>query len=184
MRLFNSWIVVLNTQWTVKTILNYSSCCLSFIFQLLVEKLKLNIKHERRLSLEKKNMTNLLSFSFWECAPSSDDPTGSNITLRPVASWKVSVTGMLPPSRVRSGSTPKTITQHCGWDKNEWIKNTFLFKQHIFGNILNCKGYFTLLCKIIKSSETISDLFDKFNNLQLNHPSVVLPVFIALRPAM
>lgn len=33
------------------------------------------------------------------------------MTLRPVASWKVRVTGMLPPSRVRSGSTPKTVVK-------------------------------------------------------------------------
>ena len=53
-------------------------------------------------------VTYLLIFSFWEWAPSSEDPTGSSMTLRPVASWKVRVTGMLPPSRVRSGSTLNT----------------------------------------------------------------------------
>ena len=55
-----------------------------------------------------QNMPYLLSFSFWEWAPSSADPTGSSITFLPVASWKVKVTGMLPPSLVKSGSTPNT----------------------------------------------------------------------------
>lgn len=51
----------------------------------------------------------LLIFSFCEWAPSSDDPIGSSMTLFPVAFCIERVTGMLPPSRVKSGSKPNTM---------------------------------------------------------------------------
>jgi hypothetical protein len=38
----------------------------------------------------------------------SEAPIGNSITFFPVASWKVKVTGILPPSLVKSGSTPNT----------------------------------------------------------------------------
>ena len=46
-------------------------------------------------------------------------PNGSNITFLPVASWNVSVTGIDPPSRVKSGSTPKTsLIAYFGFQYN------------------------------------------------------------------
>lgn len=51
---------------------------------------------------------NLLIFSFWECSPSSKPPIGIMIMLLPVTSWKVLAMGMVPPSRIRSGSMSKT----------------------------------------------------------------------------
>lgn len=52
---------------------------------------------------------NLLIFSFWECSPSSKPPMGIMMMLFPVTSWKVLAIGMVPPSRIRSGSTPNTV---------------------------------------------------------------------------
>lgn len=52
--------------------------------------------------------SNLLIFSFWECRPSSKPPMGIMMILFPVTSWKVLAIGMVPPSRIRSGSMLKT----------------------------------------------------------------------------
>ena len=51
---------------------------------------------------------NLLIFSFWEWRPSSKPPIGIMMMLFPVTSSKVLAMGMVPPSRIRSGSTSNT----------------------------------------------------------------------------
>ena len=56
----------------------------------------------------RKKGADLLIFSFWECSPSSKPPMGSMMMHFPVTSWKVLAMGMVPPSRIQSGSTLKT----------------------------------------------------------------------------
>ncbi len=62
------------------------------------------------------------------------------MTFWPVASWKVRVTGILPPSRVRSGSTPNTNIR-------ERYRSTLNHKLIVFRRNQKGKGHIVALTR-------------------------------------